>query len=181
MKYYSLAELIGMIDDPIGHRCFNFYREYADLFETSKGSERKHQWWEGGYQDHIVEVMNIAVVLYDSLDKLRNLTFSLSDALLTLFLHDVEKLWTHAKMGDRKHFTSSEEKASYVEGLLTGLGFELNKEQWNALKYVHGEGKDYHPEQRVQGPLAAFIHACDTVSARIWFGYPLDPGVYKKW
>jgi hypothetical protein len=42
----------------------------------------------------------------------------------------------------------------------------------NALKYVHGEWADFNPTERIQGPLAAFVHTCDTISARIWYEYP---------
>jgi len=44
----------------------------------------------------------------------------------------------------------------------------------NALKYVHGEGNDYNPEVNVQGPLAAFVHCCDTFSARVWPDFPKE-------
>ena len=36
--------------------------------------------------------MNIAVVLYERLNSIRPLPFSLSDLLLVVYLHDVEKL-----------------------------------------------------------------------------------------
>lgn len=51
---------------------------------------------------------------------------------------------------------------------LNNYNITLNEEQYNALKYVHGEGKDYDPYKNVQLPLAAFVHCCDVMSARIW-------------
>jgi len=40
--------------------------------------------------------MNIATELYKNLGSHRPLSFSLSDALLILFLHDLEKPWKYA-------------------------------------------------------------------------------------
>ena len=96
MHYFNLDQLLSKIDDPYQSRCRNFYHRHQHLFETSKGSKIKHQAWEGGYLDHIMEVMNIACVTYDALNQCRALPFSLSDALLCLYLHDIEKLWIHA-------------------------------------------------------------------------------------
>lgn len=52
------------------------------------------------------------------------------------------------------------------------LKFPLTKIQLNALTYVEGEKNDYHPSKRIMNPLAAFVHCCDTISARIWFDEP---------
>ncbi|MEK6891083.1 MAG: hypothetical protein AABX03_03005, partial [Nanoarchaeota archaeon] len=62
--------------------------------------------------------------------------------------------------------------------LINKYGFELTSEQENALKYVEGEGEDYDPHKRAQLPLAAFVHICDVISARIWHDYPKEKG---KW
>ncbi|MCU0687543.1 MAG: hypothetical protein MUF34_35755 [Polyangiaceae bacterium] len=58
-----------------------------------QGSTNNHQAWRGGDLDHVAEVMNIAVVLFEQLSKKRPLPFSLSDILLVVVLHDIEKPW----------------------------------------------------------------------------------------
>jgi len=161
----SVEDLLDhYINDPHRTDCLNFIIKNRRLFNTSKGSAVKHQAWPGGYRDHITEVMRIAVVLYEGSERIRPLPFTLSDALFCCFLHDVEKIW--------KHVLNEKDKAVIDKDVLLGEQFQLNDDHWNAIKYAHGEGGDYHPIERVQGPLAAFVHHCDNHSARIWHDMP---------
>ena len=174
----SIEELLELVEEPHRSECFIFIDKNRELFDTSKGSAVKHQAWKGGYRDHITEVMNIAVVTYDALEKIRRLPFSLSDALFACFLHDVEKIWKHAVHPDDtlvcEHVRDDGEiQIDKWEILRTNFTLYLNI--YIAVKYAHGEGDDYHPTERVQSPLAAFVHHCDNTSARIWFDYPARP------
>jgi hypothetical protein len=56
----------------------------------------KHQAWEGGYVDHLQETMNIGIDLYKTFSQRRDLTFTLSDLFIVLFLHDLEKPFKYA-------------------------------------------------------------------------------------
>jgi len=152
--------------EPYRSQCEDFIKKNKPLFNTSKGSAIKHQFWGGGYRDHITEVMNIAVVTYMALEAgIRALPFSLSDALVGCFLHDIEKIWKHTIMEeDRKHI--------HVMNFLEE-NFDLTDDHINAVEYAHGEGDDYHPTKLIQTPLAAFVHHCDNTSARIWPGEPM--------
>lgn len=152
--------------EPYRSQCEDFIAINKPLFNTSKGSAIKHQFWGGGYRDHITEVMNIAVVTYMALEAgIRALPFSLSDALVGCFLHDVEKIWKHTIMEeDRKKINKDRLIAAYIT---------MTPDLWNAIHYAHGEGDDYHPTKLVQSPLAAFVHHCDNTSARIWPGEPM--------
>ncbi len=99
-RYYSFDELVDMIDEPSRAFCRKVYLDNKEIFEFAKGSNVKHHYWKGGYIGHLTEVMNIAVRLHDSLNACRELPFSLSDVLLILFLHDLEKPWKYG--GDFK-------------------------------------------------------------------------------
>lgn len=156
--------LLNQVEEPHRSDCLAFIGRYGRLFDSSKGSAVKHQAWEGGYRDHITEVMNIALVTYEALSTIRPLPFSLSDALFGCFLHDVEKVWKHA--------IDPSDVQDIDKDTLLSTEFHLNADHWNAIHYAHGEGKDYHPTLRIQGPLAAFVHHCDNTSARIWFDQP---------
>ncbi len=92
-EYHTLNELIDMIDEPNRNICLQVLDKNKELFTVARGSSHNHQAWEGGYLNHITEVMNIAKVLYEPLNTLRPLPFSLSDSLLVLYLHDLEKPW----------------------------------------------------------------------------------------
>ena len=180
-KYYKLDEIIGLIEPSNGDSCRRILEENYKLFSKAPGSSHNHQAWEGGYLDHVTEVCNIAIALYEPLDSRRKLPFSLSDSLLVLFLHDLEKPWKHSA----KDFclinpiTGLKDKnkiKDFVDAKIKEYSFQLTEEHRNAIKYAEGEGDDYSPKKRIQSPLAAFAHVCDNISARIWFDQP----VYKN-
>lgn len=190
VPYYSLEKMLNMIDEPARSLCFKFLSDNRDMVENAPGASHNHQVWRGGYLDHIQENMNIGIVYYTLLQKLRPLPFSLSDALLVLFLHDIEKPWKYAGdeadgIQEARGLGTKQERHKFRNKKLTEYGFQLTPAQGNALRYVEGELEDYTPSQRVMGPLAAFCHLADITSARIWFNYPLpnnDPwsGVKRR-
>ncbi len=184
-KYYFLEDLIDMVDPPNRKCCYNLLDDNKKLIYSAPGSRNNHQAWEGGYKNHLLETMNIAVILYDSLSRCRPLPFTLSDSLLVLFLHDLEKPWRYVKNEDGWRINPDlQDKVTqvrpFVERKINEYFFQLSKEHWNGIEYVEGEKRDYSGEKRVQGPLAAFCHLCDTTSARIWFDNPL-PGTDDLW
>lgn len=145
--------------------------KYNYLFRITMGSSHNHQAWEGGYLDHVSETMKIAFNLYNIghagstnayLD--RSFEFSISDALVVLFLHDIEKPW--------KPFPSKLDRQIFKENLFKEWELELSPQILNGIKYIEGEGDKYSNKQRTMGSLAAFCHCCDVISARIWFDYP---------
>lgn len=167
----SIEDMLNWyVEDPHRDDCLTFIATYATLFDTSWGSAIKHQAWRGGYRDHIAEVMRIAVATYLALEDIRLLSFTLSDALVGCFLHDIEKVWVHSDE-TRKHGREFAIPHGSKDGLLSAE-FHLTGDLRNAIKYAHGEGQDYHPTERIQTPLAAFVHHCDNTSARIWFDEP---------
>ena len=85
--YFDLDGLLGMCEGAEPLRAV--LRDHGAAFAAAKGSGRNHQAWEGGYLDHVRETMNIARWLYATSP--RALPFKLSDALVVMFLHDVEK------------------------------------------------------------------------------------------
>ncbi len=176
--YHSLSELLLMIEEPHQADCQRLWRENQDLSQAAYGGKSKHQAWRGGYIDHLTETMNIAVLLYEPLHLQRTLPFSLSDALMVLFLHDIDKLWRYVekegKLIERPEMDSKGKRDVFAAEKIKEHGFTLSPTHQNALQYVEGEGDDYHSHERRQQPLAAFVHVCDTLSARVWFDYPRE-------
>lgn len=123
--------------------------------------------------------MNIAVVIYKAMSAARPLPFSLSDALLVLFLHDLEKPWRfeadpQGGIRQRAGMSTKDEKADFREAKLAEYGIRLTPAQQNAFTYVEGEGADYRSDARVMNELGGFCHACDVISARVWHAHPLE-------
>ena len=184
-KYFHLQEMLNLIDEPNRSVCRRILEENETLFKTVPGSSHNHQNWPGGYWDHIREIMNIAVLLYHKMNPLRTLSFSLSDVLLVLFLHDLEKLWRYEAGPDgglrhKKEMNTPETEHWFRDKKLYEYGIVLTAEQKLAMLYVHGEMGDYSYHRKMMGSLATFCRICDMVSSSIWFEYPQD-GFKDSW
>lgn len=169
--------MLGDIADKNRAQAVALWKDLSAHLPKAAGSTRSHHAWEYGYRDHVQEVMNLAYILYERLDRERRLPFSLASALLVLFLHDCEKPFRHATDEQLVHFPwiaqrPDKSDKTFQRQLIDHYGFRLSDEEWNGLKYVEGENEDYIEGQRTQGPLAAFCHVCDTISARIWHNEP---------
>jgi hypothetical protein len=175
-RYLSFAELLDRIDQPYRSAFERLLAEYGDLFRAARGSSHNHQAWPGGYADHVREVMNTAVVLHDALARLRPLPFSLSDALVVLFVHDLEKPWAYEQVDGawRRREGLKENAHTFRLSKLAEAGAMLPEELERAVFFVEGEGSHYSNRHRVMSPLAAFCHMCDVASARVWHDYPLE-------
>jgi hypothetical protein len=120
--------------------------------------------------------MNVAVVLYETLGRLRPLLFSLSDALTVLFVHDLEKPWAYEETGEgwRRREGFKEAAHEFRLARLAAAGVTLPPELERAVFFVEGEGAQYSNRTRGMSPLAAFCHMCDVASARLWHDCPRE-------
>ena len=178
-NYHTIEQRLDMIDEPNRSACFRILADNRKLFQTVQGSTNNHQNWPGGYFDHVQEIMNIAVVLYERLSSIRPLPFSLSDLLLVVYLHDVEKPWKYELRDDgqlhhKATMQNKEDHQRFRMAKLTEYGVVFTPEQENGMKYAEGELNDYSNRRRIMGPLACAAHMCDVASARLWFDHPMQ-------
>ena len=159
-------DFLQEIDDPRREAILEFHQRHQSKIERSWGSKSKHQAWPGGYLDHLAEIFRIAESMYTGLSQQRSFPFCLSSAIVVLYFHDVEKIWKYTT-----GISNSFDKEQYLfETLAEEHQIQFSPEETNALKYIHGESEaNYNPDIRVMGPLAAFCHCADTLSARLWF------------
>jgi hypothetical protein len=182
MGYLLIDKLIQLIHEPNRTACQKILSDNRELFAKVQGSTHNHQAWPGGYLDHVTEVMNIAVQLHYTMSMMRPLPFLVSDVLLVLFLHDIEKPWKYemGEDGQLRHRPGMETKIQHQAfrmEKLTKYGVHLSGDHINGIQYAEGEINDYSNRERKMGPLAALAHMCDVASARIWFDYPLPAGL----
>lgn len=186
LNYLPIDALLALIDEPHRASAQRLLQDHRPLFERARGSTYNHQTWDGGYIDHVTDGMNYARHLYTMTAGLgRPLPFSLSDALLIFFLHDLEKPWRILVQasGQAINKPGLDTKAAFKafrEAKLAEYGFVLTPAQKNGLTYVEGEGPDYKSTERVMNELAAFCHMVDVWSARIAFAYP-SPSGHDEW
>ena len=170
MNYQPLTQLINLIEGPNKDACLAILEDNKERFETAPGSLTKHHAWPGGYIHHLEEAINLGCEFYNTMNSIRILDFTISDVVLVLFLHDLEKPFRY--VDPKKEFNSDEEKKTFIKDIIEKYNITLTENHQNALEYVHGEGDAYSRTERVQKPLAAFVHVCDVASARIWFDFP---------
>ncbi|MDQ2973458.1 MAG: hypothetical protein M3Q79_03195 [bacterium] len=180
--YCGLDDLLSQIEGSNGLACKKIYADYKHLFETAPGASHNHQTWPGGYADHIADAMNIVSIIFDTLDNVRPLVFSKSDALLVIFLHDLEKPFRYSYdnngniLADPK-LSNKSAKSNKRLDVISRYNIQLNEQQTNALRYVEGvRESEYSPGARTMGELASLCHCADTLSARLWYNHPLPEG-----
>jgi hypothetical protein len=181
-RYFTIEKLIGFIEEPYRSACLSILESNRALFERTRGSTHNHQTWEGGYIDHVTDGMNYAYHLYHfDAGFGRKLPFSLSDALLIFFLHDLEKPWRievlpSGEVRNRPGLDTKEAFKAFRQAKLVSYGLVLTPYLLNGLTYVEGELADYSSQKRVMNELAAFCHKVDNWSARAWYDYPKADG-----
>lgn len=159
-NFKTVEALVNIMDFSDALPCLSFMKDYRGLIETAWGSRSAHQAWRGGYLMHIGSVMMFARRIFPYVD--HPVPFTLNDALLVLFWHDIEKVFMpEAKFSDKM------ERRKFRQAMFRKYKIRMTPEIRNGLDYVEGENDDYIPGGRVMGPLAAFCHMCDTYSARV--------------
>ena len=131
---------------------------------VAKGSSHNHQAWEGGYPDHILQCLCLAEKMYRVLGEMSPLPFTLESACVVLYFHDIEKIWKYST-GLPVGFDKTK---WYTVILPQRYAVDFTEDEINALQYIHGADSSYRKDQRVLGPLAAFCHVVDTISARVF-------------
>src|SRR5690606_19531250 len=63
--YYDITTLLDMIEGPNGEACRTIYADFKERFEQAPGSRHNHQYWRGGYVDHVTDAMNIGLSVYE--------------------------------------------------------------------------------------------------------------------
>lgn len=177
--YHTIVEMLETLPEPNRSACLRLYRENEERLRTARGSTHNHQAWTGGYHGHVEDAMNYALLFYGAEASTgRPIPFEPQDALLALFLHDLEKPWRFdydeaaGEWVNTGLMKTKADRAAFRWKKIAEYGIVLSPEVANALKYAEGEGDDYSSERRVACELAGFVHMMDTHSARVRHDYP---------
>ncbi len=174
MKNDPIAQTLFRCGDERINNVLKFHDDWLHLMKKATGSSGNHQFWEGGYYDHISDCFLLAKNLWTN--QIRPLPFRFHHVLYVLYFHDIEKLWKYSGDSSLNKGNCSKDKF-YSEELPKRYNFHFEEIELNALKYIHGEGDDYRKDRRVMNELAGFCHAVDVLSARVWHsckGEPLE-------
>jgi hypothetical protein len=179
-SYFTLEQLIDMIEEPYGGACKRFWSAHQERLENSPGASSNHHTWQGGYHDHIRDAMNTGVLIYNMFSIHRSLIFSLSDLLLCVFWHDAEKPWKYMEGTDGEppvKFCTKEQRHDFRLDMAERYGIMFTEQHEKGIRYAEGvPDSEYTSGYRTMTELAAMVHMCDCWSARGWYGYPLAKG-----
>jgi hypothetical protein len=173
--YLSIMQMLETLPEPNRTACVKLLRYLLVMKAKAPGSTHNHQAWDGGYLDHVAEIMNIATRLYPALHLVRPLPFTLGDVYLVLFLHDLEKPWKYVLGENELLDPALADKAGRMDFRLAKAaeyGIVLTDAHRNGIEFAEGENHKYSNRHRHMEPLAAFVHLCDVWSARGWFDHP---------
>lgn len=161
--YPHLDQLPRALGGPV----YRWLDQHWPAISVAPGSGHNHQAWPGGFLDHTLQLLALVDQLYPAISRVHRLPGDVTPgaAKLVLLFHDVEKPFKYTA-GLPEGWC----KWSYLETHLPrDWGIAFSASEWNALRYVHGEGDEYAKTARVMGPLASFCHSCDVLSARALF------------
>jgi hypothetical protein len=168
----------------------SFHDDHIKEILVAKGSSTNHQYWSGGYHEHLLQCFTLAQDLYPILIQRSSgpqileergaittphpekgwFDFTLENAIVVLYLHDIEKIFKYGLWPTRYSERLKKSKDAWYLGILPlKYGVWLDEKELNALQYIHGEGDEYRGDKRVMNRLAGFCHSIDVLSARVLF------------
>jgi hypothetical protein len=156
--FYTIEDFKSFLDPKV----WVWHNHHLELFNKAKGSSGNHQFWEGGYRDHLTQCFILGWKIYANLSEIYTLNFNVGSLFKVLYFHDVEKVFKYTN-----GLPEGWDKEKYLlVDLEATFGITFDEQERNALKYIHGEGDDYKKGERVMNELAGLCHAIDVISAR---------------
>ena len=98
-----------------------FHLKEEERISTYPASVKNHHMWEGGYAQHVWEVMSNVVDIFTNLRLPKSqINFSSDEILCAAYIHDLDKLWRYRRLEGE---LPTEKQISYAKS----LGIVLNK------------------------------------------------------
>lgn len=176
----SVEDFIATVTPERAGPLADYHKANLTRFNTAKGSGTKHQAWPGGYRDHVTQMLNMAYRISNSLEALYGkLPFPWESVVVAVYFHDVEKTWKHVP--EALLVDPVPDKYEHLDRELPRFGLFLTEDERNAIRFAHGEPEElYNKTDRVMGRLAALVHSCDMLSARLTFDLDTESTFKEK-
>jgi hypothetical protein len=162
-------KIVGLLPAHRAEGVLKFHDDHLSEILCARGSKENHQFWCGGYHDHILQCLVLGEHQFNWLVSSTKLGFVFSSAAIVFLFHGIEKIFKYGLQHTRYLKKEIEDKNIWYYGILPEkYGIYFEEGELNALEYIHGE-HDYSGTERKMKPLAAFCHCIDVMSARIFF------------
>lgn len=178
----KIQELLEQIsDEKLRKRALLMYAELKEQFDFFPAAVKKHHTGRGGLNQHVMEVMNLALDLFDQNPAWYNC--SRDDVILVSFIHDMNKIdgYTVSEAWQKQKYNQDFVKSNrpYVNEtartvrMCQDFGILLSDYLLNAITFHHmGWSVDMsspygHVNSEDVTALAILIHAADMISSQI--------------
>lgn len=152
-----------------GTKIYSIYTGELDRLEKACAGEKHHHNFSGGLIRHIVEMIEFALPIQESLKTQSGEDLiDKKELIVSIFLHDLAKIDFYAQ--DENSITYSYVKHSLVvqemvvQNYCSKYGIELTENELNALWMAEG-GWAHLAETLENSPLATLVHMADLYSA----------------
>lgn len=148
----TMEQYLGMIAPAdLASKYLTMYRAHPFHKEVCAGAKH-HHWWKGGLEDHLTEMIGIGFDIMDMYPG--DFSFTKSDLIIAVFLHDFSKVWTYRyitnddvakdKFKDKQVFTYTDGQFNILNEesriiLECGkFGIVPTDQQWSAVIFAEG-------------------------------------------
>jgi hypothetical protein len=183
--FYDILPLLKQIkSNELQEKLIKIYTENESAIRYFPASISHHHCWEGGYYDHISQVIVISVTLFDMMSKIKKFDFTKDDVILVAFAHDFDKLHRYEKTKDswkikkginwdyRSDFPNCDESAKVVQ-LFAKCGVLFEDKHIEAISLHHGGfstklSSVYSGKSGRMSNLSTILHSADMLSADLF-------------
>lgn len=173
-------------------KLLEYYEKIGEKLKTLPASTKFHHNWNGGLYDHVLEVIDFGILLYDSFSRNSMICdFTKDDVIFVCFAHDLDKINKYVKNPDYRKTGKStafqefiwnqknisiNDIAEVVNVLMTN-GISLTSVQLNALTFSHG---GWSKDRGKMESLATVLHCADILSLALGAKNKTEGVVFKS-
>jgi hypothetical protein len=186
MKKEDLINLLNQISDPgLREKLLTMHRALQKDICFYPAAIYHHHAWEGGYGDHVAQVMAMGLKLYDLMPPEAQAQFSRDDVLLVAYVHDLDKLLRYqktesdwklkqGKVWEIRNGLPGYDEAPKVIAMCAQHGILLEDKHLEAICHHHGgfSLSTMAGQQTEMTVFSTLIHSADMFSAHVWGARP---------
>lgn len=153
-------------------KLLRLYDNYEEKLRSNPAAIKFHHAYEGGLYDHTLEVIQIALDIYELYKDRLIREVKRDDVILVAFAHDLEKTSKYRRNTNQRTLLNGQDfeynydridvnDTSRIVNILGKYGIELSDEQLNSLSFSHG---GWSVDRGKLLPLATILHTADMLS-----------------
>jgi len=172
MERQIIGYLEGIRMPALRKALLKLYNDVEEKLKNNPASIKFHHAYKGGLYDHTLEVIEIALNIFETYKEIFIRDVRRDDVVLVAFAHDLDKLDKYRKNTNQatlfygQEFEYNYDKVSVnstseTVSILMQYGIKMTDEILNSLTFSHG---GWSVDRGKLLPLATILHAADMIS-----------------